>query len=220
MERIFNYRLQNASSMEMGAAGLVVTKGREQFILTCSHVVLAGDGKNVGGVATGSDANIRVRVIKGNSQKEIGRLYYANCSEAGDFALVKVTGNYQNFLPNGKRMGQQAIAPSNISNGDKVYFFSARQNKFVEGTLHSSSSDKSETIKYADNVEVTYLNLVKFGKDLGGGNWKTNSAKGDSGSIVYTADHKPFALLIGGDDALTFAIPLIPILEKTNTAIK
>lgn len=206
--------------MDAGAAGVVLKSGAQNFILTCSHVAFGGKATDAGGRVSSSHANVRTRVLKGNIQRELGKLYYATCSSAGDFALVEVTGNYFNVLPNGQRIKTTAVDPSRLSSGEEVYFFSARRNALIKATLQSPKNPNSESFEYSDGKTITYTNLITFGVKQGNGHWKTVSAKGDSGSLVFTKNLEPIGILIGGNNDFSFAIPLNTILTKTQTQIK
>jgi hypothetical protein len=59
-----------------------------------------------------------------------------------------------------------------------------------------------------------------------GTSWSSLSVKGDSGSILFDSNHRPFGLIIAGGNGLnneensfTYAIPIKQILEETNTKI-
>lgn len=214
MERIFDYRLRNMDSLENGSAGLVVKDEEgQQFVLTCSHVAL-GNGEDLGGFVQNSDQ--RVLLLKNGLTQEKGILHYAQFSEWGDVALIQVQKAYSNVLPDGTPLVETAeVVPLKV--GDFIFFYSSQSRAIVSGEIECVQC--IETISAGGGISVKFTQIIRFGIREGM-DWQTNSAKGDSGSIVFNENFEAIALLIGGNDHYSFALPLAPILERTKTTIK
>lgn len=214
MERIFDFRLRNRNSLENGSAGLVVKDEEgQEYVLTCSHVAL-GSGEDLGGFVEDSDQ--QVLLMKKGLTQEKGVLHFAQFSAVGDVALIKVQKGYSNVLPNGTSLvdASDSLAPKV---GDSVFFYSSQSRAVISGEIESVKG--TESISAPGGIRVTFTQLYRFGIP-DGNEWETNSQKGDSGAIVFNENFEPLALLIGGNDRLSFALPLAPILERTKTTIK
>ena len=99
-----------------------------------------------------------------------------------------------------------------------VHFFGSTSGKQT-GQLHQPIFQEEEKFEYEDGEIVTYRNLLLFGKSSGS-NWRTVSAKGDSGAVVFDDNYRAIGLLIGGNDQFSYALPIKPLLDQAECSIK
>jgi hypothetical protein len=214
------YRLRNQSAPTMiGSLGAVLVSSettRSRILLTCSHVALGGSGKNEGGKFSGNE---NIFVLERNRRKNIGKLIYARLDEGVDVALAQVDRNLNgvdNEIPSGGKLGK--VKPlSEMKMNDKVAFYSSRISKKIEGSIKRISSQQEVSLRYTDGIKK-FKGLIVLGHRQTGKKGAI-SEKGDSGSVIFTEDYRPFAMIIGGDNSYTYAIPIEPILKETKTEI-
>lgn len=218
MTSVFNCRLRNEKSLEEGAAGLAVTDGLKNYLLTCSHVALGGKSDNLGGrVADLLNIDKRVMVLKNGECLETGIVRYAVCNGKQDFALIEVEHSYSNQLPTGEVLDNY-ISFKSLKKGDVTKFYSSKNDVSQSGNIIDVSSTNEIDLEYGDGSKVQFTKLLLFGSKYGNST-KSGSEKGDSGSIVFNDSFQPFALLIGGGDESSYAISLDTILSQTSTQI-
>lgn len=214
-------RLQNAESAESGSIACILqsNSNEDKYILTCSHVVLSGSSRDLGGFVTGQNAS-EIELTYQGKTKAWGNLYYARLNSSEDTALVSIEEDtdWNNEIPDTFEPLKAAISLEQISEGEKVFYYSSLREETVTGIVRKVSADQPINLEYSDGKVKSFAQLLIAG-DNSSGSWKTISEKGDSGSILYTASNEPFAMIIGGGKDSTYAIPILPILKETNTHI-
>ena len=136
-----------------------------------------------------------------------------------DVALAQVDRNLNgvdNEIPSGGKLGK--VKPlSEMKMNDKVAFYSSRISKKIEGSIKRISSQQEVSLRYTDGIKK-FKGIIVLGHRQTGKKGAI-SEKGDSGSVIFTEDYRPFAMIIGGDNSYTYAIPIEPILKETKTEI-
>jgi hypothetical protein len=215
--------------METGAfGGVLLSKDEDdtKFFLTCSHVVLSGSSIDKGGFNSGNHFNEEIQ-ITGKIGLASGSLIYAKLDEKNDTAIVRLDDDSKFDWSNafdGNFLGS-AISITDLQNGDDVAFYSSKKRRLIKGKIHKKRSKSEVQIRYGDTTIKSFFDLIVVGDNFGT-SWNSLSVKGDSGSILFDSNHRPFGLIIAGGDELntngnsfTYAIPLKQILEETNTEI-
>ncbi len=213
-----DYRICNRNYPDKpGAFGalLVSRSSDECYVLTCSHVVLGGSGADLGGFTEdGPDVD-----LEKDAEHLTGNVRYAHLGKTEDAALILVSGTDSIKLGNEIKPGvffQPAVSMDDLVAGDSVFFFSPEKGQIIEAFATSIPSDQKVQLRYSDRVRSFYNLIALKSSPTGGGNV---SEPGDSGSVVFTKDYQPFAMVIGRTDEASYAIPILPVLDATNTQI-
>jgi hypothetical protein len=217
------YNLQNPDEFgKVGTLGSILLSSEDfdsKFILTCSHVVLGGSSENLNGYSDNGSFDINIEILDFNNKIAEGELIYAKLDNKSDTAIIKLNDysiDLNNELPDGNTFNA-AISVFNLINNN-VYFYSTTKQEIIEGVIHKRLSKKEILLEYGDSSVKSFFELIVVGNNQGEG-WSTISESGNSGSILYDENYRPFGLIIGGSNQFTYAIPLLQILNDTNTEI-
>ncbi|WP_299224904.1 hypothetical protein [uncultured Psychroserpens sp.] len=198
-----------------------------KYFLTCSHVALSGSSKDKGGFSAGHHFDEDIQIL-GKKGRASGHLIYAKLDENNDTAIVKLDDdskfNWSNILPDGNIL-KSAISIAAIENGNDVAFYSSKKKRLIKGKIHKKRSKSKVLVRYRDTEIKSFFNVIVVGDNFGD-TWSSISVKGDSGSILFDSNYRPFGLIIAGGNnpnsngnSFTYAIPIKEILDKTNTKI-
>lgn len=198
----------------IGSIGIVLKEiyGNDQFVLTCSHVMNSGDSIARQRVLRPTE---RFPVVEIKSKKRIGEHYYEFCNDTLDIALIGPVQEVDNKLNSTTSLHHEILTPSvdDVLNRRAVTMMGGQSGK-VQGVIQNINVDY--TVKYQDQrVDMKGLILVSQWNN----GWHSLSRLGDSGSVVYDADHKAIGIVLGGNSQFTFVIPMSKILEKLDMKI-
>lgn len=212
----FNLRISHPSAPTRtgSCAGVLTdtTKG-ERYLLTCSHVAFGGSSLDKGGVLTGTNS---VMVQLFGALKYTGNITYAQLDGTVDMALIQLSPaplDLLNRLPNGQTL-LPMIKQTDLKIGQEVGYFSSLRNGIEWGNILQVSSPQSVNLKY-DTKFRAFQNLMLV-KSIGGGPSKAISVPGDSGSLLFTKNYQPFAVLIAAGNTCSYAVALSSILPRTK----
>jgi len=198
-----------------GACAGVLTdpSKRERYLLTCSHVALGGSAEDKGGLLKEKNA-VFVQLL--GALKYQGNITYAQLDHVVDMALIQLSPaplDIVNRLPNGQILGP-CISPQNLKIGQEVGYFSSLRNRIEWGSILQVASPQSINLQYDAQIR-TFQNLMMV-KSAGSGPSNAISIPGDSGSLLFTTNYEPIAVLIAAGNSCSFAVALSSILPRTG----
>lgn len=204
-DKIYNIRAKDG----WGTLGCLVKKNNNNYLLTCYHNVVepgsdfkfnANDANTI--ELENNKSTLQSKVIEALRDYEI------------DAALISVYANNQNEIINkvqdvgfikGKR---DDIKKSDIANNILVYIYGAADAEKKQGYINGVHCDVS--IKY-DTANHQLQNLISVSN-----NGKAIAAGGDSGSPVLDFNNNIIGILVAGDSATSYVIPINSILNKMS----
>ncbi len=210
----------------LGSAGVIIRRNNKRYLLTCSHVVFWGSGKNRNGDLSSPETNI---ALDGRFKLFSGKAVYAKIDNDNDTALVEfqstVINQILNKTPKSRKLKKHKELKKENEN-DEVFFYSARDKRLRSGKIHVFNYEEEVKINYDRDKDQSFTGLIKIGKPyeetVNGSvvmKWRTISKKGDSGSVIYDANYHPIALLIAGDDQFTYGLHISKILNQITAEI-
>lgn len=199
--------IRNGSSFGSVCCMVRTDKG-EKKVATAGHVFSMGNATNFGGVLEPKDQS-SVKL-----ETHDGQWYFQVINSKTDFALAGFEG-----LPD-------TISIRSFSDHYKVGDADVKQTEValfstVSGSRKGFILDYNTAwdIDYGDK-EVTKNNIILIGSTKDRNTSRTLSERGDSGGCVYEATSgKLVGLILGGNKAFTWVLPIDELLERFNYKI-
>ncbi|NCD70226.1 serine protease family protein [Mucilaginibacter agri] len=178
-------------------------------LLTCSHVIVGGSGKNFFGAISPPIA-AQVGGIAG------AQFVWAQCDISHDMALLTAADNAFNY----------AIQP-----GKPRVLGAPDLMKTVTVVRQGGNTIKGKIVNYCvtDKIPIRYtegflgvINLIVLSNVTTNGDdvtYVTLTAGGDSGSAVYDTNNNPIGMIIAGDDKFSYALSLVSVLNSIQSTI-
>lgn len=187
---------------------MVRTDEGENKVATAGHVFSMGNATNFGGVLEPKDR------VAAKLETHDGQWYFQVINSKTDFALAGFeelpdTISIRSFG------GHYKVGDADVKNTE-VELFST-----VSGSRTGFILDYNTAwdIDY-DDKEVTKNNIILIGSTKDRNTSRTLSERGDSGGCVYEATSgKLVGLILGGNRAFTWVLPIDELLERFNYKI-
>lgn len=215
MNEVVSLNMANPNAADrIGSIAALVgsTIGEERYFLTCSHVALGGSAQDKGGIISSPE---NISILEQRTRIAYGQLVYARLNGTVDVALVQVNAplnSRRNSLPGGGSF-MNPINRSLLKVNQKVGFYSSLRKELIWGKVVQIASEESIILNYGlANRIFKGLTILTSSSGL-----NSLSTKGDSGSLLFTEDLKPFGMLIGGGTNRDYAIPLTDLFTLTKT---
>ena len=180
-------------------------------LLTCSHVMTGGSGKNFfGAVNPAVAANV--------DDAADGGFIWAMCNDRFDIALLEP--GEQSFDYEFKPGNVRAVSAADIQSV-KIKVVRQQGRGVNEGVIVNHRAPRPVAIQYNDG-EYGMLNLILLSnvkQDGGSAAYTTLTTAGDSGACVYDENNHPIGMIVAGNSKFSYAIPMADILIKTNSVI-
>jgi hypothetical protein len=180
-------------------------------LLTCSHVMTGGSGKNFFGTV---DPAVSADV----ADEPGGSFIWALCNDRFDIALLEPGA--QDFNYQFKPANVRTVTPSDIQSV-KIKVVRQQGRGVNEGVIVNHRAPRPVTIQYNDG-EYGMLNLLLLSNLTKNGDatvYTSLTTAGDSGACVFDENNHPIGMIVAGNSKFSYAIPMADILIKTNTVI-
>lgn len=183
-------------------------------LLTCSHVLTAGSGKNrFGEIVPPEPANI------GGPPNGDGKFIYAVCDDKYDLALVSPDDHQFSYKIQPKK--ERALTPSdNINTKVKVV---CRNEEVKKGAIVVYKATDPIEIEYEPNDLFGVRDLIILSNitvENGVNTYARVTVPGDSGACVFDENDHPIGMIVAGNSKFSYAIPMTSILKRLNATIK
>jgi hypothetical protein len=182
---------------------------KEDLLVTCSHVMTNGSGKNFFG-----NLSNQVTALAGN---EAASFVWALCDDQLDTALLKT--ELHEFQYRISPQKERALKPSDIMRPIRV----VRQNGIIEeGVVVNHCASGAIPIAYSDGETGMHqlILLSKIKTEDGITTRASLTMEGDSGALVYDLQDRPVGIIIAGNSKFSYAISITTVLKKLGATIK
>jgi hypothetical protein len=197
-----------------GSLGLIVKYNNPQLpkkmLLTCYHVVKGTmhhwDRFTFEGEETILDTQ--------SGNLEIGKISFAMKNDTIDAAIVELADQKAIInLPGGITInGFREITYEERYNNIKVKMYGANTKGTAKSGIIRSLYNDVMNMNYGSGLTLPLTNLIAINDDQG----KPISAPGDSGSAILDENNKVVGIVVGGNDTVTYAIPIQTIFKQLN----
>lgn len=201
-------RIKN-SAMESrtGTLGCLVygRVSRKPFVVSCYHVMRAD---HEWGLFEPMNKESIIEIGNG----EVGTLCGGCRTEVTDTAIAKLPPGVEpkTVLPEGRNIrGWRKLTEDDVNFETQVWFKGANRAELVRARIHAHS--RAVAITYPDGEHWMY-DLIAI-TDRSTGEPKCPSLPGDSGSVAFDRDGKAVGMLVAGDDAFGYLIPMHNVLK-------
>lgn len=187
-----------------------------RYALTCSHVALSGDSRNLMGNAPSPQRNL-VELSAAGTLPVLGPVTSAIRNQTLDVALAgPVVPTVDNQFPGGTLNGYRAITDEDVLNQIPVKIRGAQT--ITEGQIVMRSQTPIAIQYDAGPSPQSFFGLFVVAKKTPQG-WSAISKPGDSGAAILDQDNKVLGIVLAGNRNFTYVMPMESIIRQFDLQI-
>lgn len=205
-----------------GTIGLIVYRGKRQYLLSCYHVLCQGElnanfrefdrTRSIGSTAVVSPSNEDEQ--ESSNRIRLGIVVEGELTAEIDGAIVEID-NQADFVDRICALDIRTTKTKSISKIDADQHLPVRSvgrtSGIINGVIEAHSNDYDVEYFIEDKWQVVKLiNLIKTDQ---------RTSSGDSGAVVVDYDNNVIGLIVATSPNATGVVPIQPLLEKFQVTL-